>query len=70
MLRGSDPTAPEDGDLALRKPHLEKALADLAAAEADLRQADLQLERTRLAAPFNAILRARHVTVGVPGDRP
>lgn len=64
LLNGSDASAAGDADLALRKPHLEKALADLAAAEADLRQAELQLSRIRVTAPFNAILRVRHVTDG------
>ena len=55
---------PGESDLALRKPHLEKAMADLAAAGADLSQAELQLARTRIVAPFNAIIRTRYVTVG------
>lgn len=56
----------EDGDaaLALRKPHLEKAQADLAAAEAAVRKARLDLARTRISAPFNAIIRSRSVDVG------
>jgi RND family efflux transporter MFP subunit len=64
LLNGPGGGGGEDGALALRKPHLEKARADLAAAESDLAQARLQLERTRIHAPFNAVIRARHVSVG------
>jgi RND family efflux transporter MFP subunit len=53
-----------DADLALRKPHLEKAEADLAASEATLEKARLDLARTRLTAPFNAIVRSRQVAPG------
>lgn len=60
----SDGTPEEEGDLALRKPHLAKARADVAAAEAALRRAALDLERTRIRAPFNAIVRSRSVEVG------
>ncbi len=61
LLKGS---AEEEADLALRKPHLEKARADVTAAEAALRRAALDLERTRIIAPFNAIVRSRTVEVG------
>ncbi|MBI9085955.1 MAG: efflux RND transporter periplasmic adaptor subunit [Desulfobacterales bacterium] len=64
LMNDNAAQGPEDGDLALRKPHLEKAMADLAASGADLRQAELQQERTRIVAPFNAIIRTRYVTVG------
>jgi RND family efflux transporter MFP subunit len=55
---------PLDAELALRRPHLEKALADLAAARAELAQARLDLERTRIRAPFNALVRSRRVEKG------
>ncbi len=51
-------------DLALRKPQLNKARAALAAAETEVAQARLDLERTRIRAPFNAVVRERNVTVG------
>lgn len=51
-------------ELALRKPHLEKAKADLAAAEAELAQARLDLDRTVVRAPFNAVVRTRNVAIG------
>lgn len=63
LLQGG---ARENGasDLALRKPHLEKAQADVASARAALDKAALDLERTRIRAPFNAIVRNRTVEVG------
>ena len=51
-------------DLALRKPQLQQARADVAAAEADLRQARLDLDRTVVRAPFNAMIVERNVNVG------
>jgi len=64
LLTAGKPTAPGEADLALRKPHLAKARAELAAAEANLQQAHLNLGRTTLRAPFNAIVRTRHVERG------
>jgi len=55
---------PLDSELALRKPHLEKAQADLEAARAALKQAELDLGRTVVRAPFNCIVRAKHVDLG------
>jgi RND family efflux transporter MFP subunit len=65
LLNGGNPD-PEtaDADLALRKPHLEKAESDLAGARAELKAAQLQLERTRIYAPFNAIVRSTMVEKG------
>ena len=54
----------QDAELALRKPHLAKAQSDLVAARAELEQARLNLARTDVAAPFNAIVREKHVAVG------
>jgi RND family efflux transporter MFP subunit len=53
-----------DSELALRKPHLDKAEADVAAAEAAVTQASLDLERTRISAPFNALVLSKAVDVG------
>ncbi|MFY9944099.1 MAG: efflux RND transporter periplasmic adaptor subunit [Desulfobacterales bacterium] len=64
LLTAGKPTAAGEADLALRKPHLEKARAELAAAEANLRQTKLDLARTTLRSPFNAIVRSRHVERG------
>jgi RND family efflux transporter MFP subunit len=53
-----------DQSLILRKPHLAKAKADLAAAEATLKKATLMLERTRIVAPFNAFVRNKNIELG------
>ena len=53
-----------ESDLALRKPHLDKAMADVASAKATVEKAALDLERTRINAPFNAIVRSKLVDVG------
>ena len=57
-------TGESDGELALRKPHLEKAEADLAAAEAELRQSEVNLSRTSILSPFNAMVRTKSVDIG------
>lgn len=64
LLKGDKPAKDMDLELALRKPHLEKAKADLSAAEADLKKAELDLARTTIRAPFNAIVRNKHVELG------
>jgi RND family efflux transporter MFP subunit len=53
-----------DAELALRKPHLEKARANLEAAEAGLKQAKDNLLRTRIKIPFNSIVRTKNVELG------
>ena len=52
------------GDLTLRKPQLAKAQADLAAAEAALEQAKLNLQRTAIIAPYNGKVLSKEVSVG------
>ena len=64
LLNGTKPQQDEELELALRKPHLDKARADLAAAKADLKKASLELERTRIMAPFNAMVRSKSVDLG------
>jgi RND family efflux transporter MFP subunit len=64
LLSNGKPDTGADADLALRRPHLEKAQSDLAGARAELRAAQLQLERTRIHAPFNAIVRSTLVEKG------
>jgi RND family efflux transporter MFP subunit len=64
-LLGDDATASDlDRELALRKPHLKRAEAGVKAAKAKLRQAQINLERTFVRAPFNAIINAKSVDVG------
>jgi RND family efflux transporter MFP subunit len=64
LLNSGKSSLEEDADLALRKPHQEKAESNLKAAEADLAQAELDLARTRIHAPFNALVRAASVEIG------
>jgi RND family efflux transporter MFP subunit len=54
--------APED--LVLRKPQLAKAKAAEAAARTSVEQAELNLQRTVLKSPFNAVVLETGVTVG------
>lgn len=51
-------------ELALRKPHLDKARADLAAAEADLKKSMLDFDRTQIISPFNTMVRSKAVDLG------
>lgn len=51
-------------DLALRKPQLKSAQADVAAAQARLTQARINLERTRIRAPYTGLVREKQVDVG------
>jgi hypothetical protein len=64
MLNGQKKATMEDAELALRKPHLEKTKADLASAKADLEQANINLARTKIKAPFNAVVRSKNVDMG------
>ena len=54
----------EDIELILRQPQLETALRVHEAAEANLEQARLDLERTRLAAPLNAGILEKQIGIG------
>ena len=51
-------------DLALRKPQLKKVRAELSAAQAELEKAKLDLSRTVLRTPFNALVRTKEVNLG------
>lgn len=53
-----------DEQLALRSPQLRLARSAVSSAGAALERAMLDLDRTRVRAPFNAVIRARHVNVG------
>jgi RND family efflux transporter MFP subunit len=64
LLNTGKPADPADVELALRKPHLAKAKSDLAAAQAELEQAKLNLSRTDILAPFNAVVREKYVEIG------
>ena len=51
-------------DLALRKPQLKSAQAAVAAAEARLEQANINLERTKIRAPYAGLVLEKQVDVG------
>ena len=53
-----------DRGLVLREPQRAAAEASVQSARAALARARLDLSRTTLVAPFNAVVRARHVSVG------
>ncbi len=64
-LIGKDrPASPREESLALRKPQLRNVEAGLASARAASDQARLNLDRTNLKAPFNALLRRRLTEIG------
>jgi RND family efflux transporter MFP subunit len=50
--------------LVLRQPQLDQAKAALEAAQASLKKAELDLERTRIKAPFDGRVRTKQVDVG------
>jgi RND family efflux transporter MFP subunit len=64
LLREAYPEPIDQTDLALRKPQLHQAEANIAIAEAQLAQARLDLSRTILRAPFNALIVDRQVDLG------
>jgi RND family efflux transporter MFP subunit len=67
-----DTISGENRALVLRKPQLESARSQVQAAEAAVEQAQLNLQRTSITAPFDAHILQRDVNVGsqvAPGDR-
>jgi len=61
----SDDIDTSSRDLALRKPHLVKAKAKIASAETSLERARVDLARTVIKAPFNLVVRAENVDLGL-----
>ncbi|MDN3690140.1 efflux RND transporter periplasmic adaptor subunit [Cyclobacterium jeungdonense] len=59
-----DELSSENRNLVLRKPQLEAAKANVAAAEAAVNQASLNLERASIRAPFDAHILSRNVNLG------
>jgi len=53
-----------DRELALRQPQLAAFEAKLEAAKAELKQAELNIERTVIRAPFNSVIRSTSVGIG------
>lgn len=64
ILKKSTGKSFKSTDLALRKPQLAQAQADLDSARAMLAQAELNLERTVITAPYNALLTMRETDLG------
>lgn len=54
----------EPSDLTLRKPQLAEARAAVQAAEAELKEAQRDLERTRIRLPYDGLVRSKMVDVG------
>ncbi|TLU66757.1 efflux RND transporter periplasmic adaptor subunit [Thalassotalea litorea] len=50
--------------LALRLPQLQRAMADAEAATADMQGAQLKLKRTKIIAPYDALIKAKYVDIG------
>ncbi len=61
----SDLVQGKQRSLVLREPQLAAAKAELFAARAEFRQAKINLERTKLVAPFDALVIDRRVSVGM-----
>jgi len=59
-----DELSTENRNLVLRKPQLEAAKANVAAAEAAVNQATLNLQRASIRAPFDAHILSRNVNLG------
>lgn len=57
-----------DKDIMLRKPQERSCRADIMAAKADLDEAKLELDRTIIKAPFNAVVLERNVDIGEQAD--
>ncbi len=54
----------EELSLVLRQPHLDMVKANIAAAKSLLAQAQLELRRTQIKAPFNALVQEKKVSIG------
>ncbi len=64
LLKPEGEVSELEKELALRGPHLTASKAALQAAEANLAKAQLNLKRTRIKAPFNAVVLSRNVNIG------
>ncbi|MBW2442705.1 MAG: efflux RND transporter periplasmic adaptor subunit [Deltaproteobacteria bacterium] len=64
LYRDRDQVDNEPPPLVFKQPQLSAAKAKLTAEKADVRKAQLDLSRTRISAPFNAIVRTKHVDIG------
>lgn len=64
LLKATGDGSEADRELALRIPHLKYARAQLAAARAELEKAELDLTRTEVRAPFDAVVISRSADLG------
>ena len=64
LLQGDVEYTQAGRNLALRKPQLENARAGIEAARSALKKAELDLERTVVKAPFNAVITSENVDTG------
>lgn len=64
LLNSGDDASELEKELALRIPHLAASKAALQSAESSLERARLNLARTDIRAPFNAVVLSRNVNVG------
>ena len=64
LLYGDKNVDQVESELALRKPHLEKAQVDVEGARAELEQARINLARTRIISPFNGLVLNKYVDQG------
>lgn len=63
-LFGDNPLSDNETQLVLRKPQLNAVKATIEAARASVNQAQLNLDRTTIRAPFDAHILSQNVTVG------
>jgi RND family efflux transporter MFP subunit len=64
LLEQDIPDSGANKDLALRKPHLEQLKALLNSAKSSLEKAELDIQRTEIKAPFNALVTDEYVDIG------
>ncbi|MDP6525061.1 MAG: efflux RND transporter periplasmic adaptor subunit [Kiritimatiellia bacterium] len=64
MIDNPELSSELEKELGLRKPYLAQAKAALSAAAAGARQAEIDLKRTSVEVPFNAVVMDRHVNIG------
>ncbi len=64
LISQGSPEAVTRTALALRKPQLAQARAAVAGAQSDLKSATLDLERTRIIVPFDALILEKNVDLG------
>ncbi len=63
-MRRINPDTGPASELALRKPQMREALAELQSAEADLEQALGDLDRTVIRAPYDGLVKEKIADVG------